>query len=380
MSGESKGPAENAAKPEQDYAAIVERLVSGEAVSWEEFNHHLAVQNAGAPRGPRPGERLLEFSLPDQSGAMRALSSLARERGLLIVVVRTSHWCGYCRNQLAALNHSVAKMRAAGFGVAAIAPDAPDLVGEFAQFAKLEYPLLADEGAAYVERLGLLNPNMSSSGRQNGGRVPYPGHILLDASGVVRASEFTDDLRHRLDGASLVFEHVNAEVGEVVGAASDDVLGAELILSSKVFQGGQDARGMVRVKIAPGWSIYPAEAPAPYQGARLAVASPVLESIVVAPLACGHEAIARCEGDVQFPLRLRLKWSPPVHGSRRLRGLSDELEKLQTPPGDYAVTAELKYQACSSDGVCLPPQTLTLEGFVSLAPDIGKTRPFFAGE
>ena len=60
MSGESKGPAENAAKPEQDYAAIVERLVSGEAVSWEEFNHHLAVQNAGAPRGPRPGERLLE--------------------------------------------------------------------------------------------------------------------------------------------------------------------------------------------------------------------------------------------------------------------------------------------------------------------------------
>ena len=146
----------------------------------------------------------------------------------MIVVVRTSHWCGYCRNQLAALNHSVAKMRAAGFGVAAIAPDAPDLVGEFAQFAKLEYPLLADEGAAYVERLGLLNPNMSSSGRQNGGRVPYPGHILLDASGVVRASEFTDDLRHRLDGASLVFEHVNAEVGEVVGAASDDVLGAEL--------------------------------------------------------------------------------------------------------------------------------------------------------
>ena len=42
--------------------------------------------------GPQVGERVPDFSLVDQSGATRTLSSLAGKNGLMLVFFRSADW------------------------------------------------------------------------------------------------------------------------------------------------------------------------------------------------------------------------------------------------------------------------------------------------
>jgi hypothetical protein len=42
--------------------------------------------------GPQVGERVPDFSLPDQSGRMRTLQSIMGPRGAMLVFVRSADW------------------------------------------------------------------------------------------------------------------------------------------------------------------------------------------------------------------------------------------------------------------------------------------------
>ena len=48
--------------------------------------------NDGYATGPDSGERIPEFALPDQSGAIRTLSDLAGSNGLFLVFHRSAEW------------------------------------------------------------------------------------------------------------------------------------------------------------------------------------------------------------------------------------------------------------------------------------------------
>jgi hypothetical protein len=53
---------------------------------------HLWATNGGYATGPDPGERIPEFALPDQSGAIRTLNDLAGPNGLFLVFHRSADW------------------------------------------------------------------------------------------------------------------------------------------------------------------------------------------------------------------------------------------------------------------------------------------------
>jgi hypothetical protein len=53
---------------------------------------HVWATNDGYATGPDPGERIPEFTLPDQSGALRTLHNLAGPNGLLLVFHRSADW------------------------------------------------------------------------------------------------------------------------------------------------------------------------------------------------------------------------------------------------------------------------------------------------
>jgi hypothetical protein len=50
------------------------------------------LENDGYATGPDPGERIPEFALPDQSGAIRTPSDLAGSNGLFLVFHRSADW------------------------------------------------------------------------------------------------------------------------------------------------------------------------------------------------------------------------------------------------------------------------------------------------
>jgi len=53
---------------------------------------HVRATNDGYATGPDPGQRIPEFALRDQSGAIRTLHDLAGPNGLFLVFHRSADW------------------------------------------------------------------------------------------------------------------------------------------------------------------------------------------------------------------------------------------------------------------------------------------------
>jgi len=68
------------------------RRAAGEPVSDEFYARHVAATNDGYAAGPEPGERIPDFTLPDQNGALRSLANLTGPGGLLLVFHRSADW------------------------------------------------------------------------------------------------------------------------------------------------------------------------------------------------------------------------------------------------------------------------------------------------
>ena len=69
-----------------------------------------------------------------------------------------------------------------------ISYDSVEILDGFAKKQKIEFPLLSDPDHKVIEAYGLTNKE--AKGKQEG--VPYPGTMILDKDGVIRAKLFFD--------------------------------------------------------------------------------------------------------------------------------------------------------------------------------------------
>lgn len=65
---------------------------AGEPVPAELQAKHVNATNDGYATGPEPGERIPDFSLPDQEGRQRSVANLTGPNGLLLVFHRSADW------------------------------------------------------------------------------------------------------------------------------------------------------------------------------------------------------------------------------------------------------------------------------------------------
>jgi peroxiredoxin len=81
--------------------------------------------------------------------------------------------------------------------VIAISYDSVEVLGKFADKRKITFPLLSDSGSKTIRAYGLLNKE--AKGKAEG--IPYPGTILIDKEGVIRAKLFLEGYkdRHSMD-------------------------------------------------------------------------------------------------------------------------------------------------------------------------------------
>ena len=68
-----------------------------------------------------------------------------------------------------------------------------DVLDTFAKKQKIEFALLSDPDHKVIEAYGLLNKE--AKGKQEG--IAYPGTMILDKDGVIRAKLFFDGYRER---------------------------------------------------------------------------------------------------------------------------------------------------------------------------------------
>ena len=68
------------------------RRAAGEPVPDELHAKHVNATNDHYATGPEPGQRIPDFALPDQHGALRSLTDLTGPNGLLLVFHRSADW------------------------------------------------------------------------------------------------------------------------------------------------------------------------------------------------------------------------------------------------------------------------------------------------
>jgi peroxiredoxin Q/BCP len=77
--------------------------------------------------------------------------------------------------------------------VVAISYDSVEVLAKFAEKQKITFPLLSDPDSKVIKDYGLLNKE--AKGKTEG--IPYPGTMLIDRDGVIRAKLFFDGYRER---------------------------------------------------------------------------------------------------------------------------------------------------------------------------------------
>jgi peroxiredoxin Q/BCP len=102
--------------------------------------------------------------------------------------------------QLVKLQKDLKDLNEAGVVVVGISYDPVEVLEKFATKSKIEFPLLSDPDHATIVAYGLLNKE--AKGKAEG--VPYPGTMILDKDGVIRAKLFFDGVVNRHGAAEVI--------------------------------------------------------------------------------------------------------------------------------------------------------------------------------
>jgi peroxiredoxin len=98
------------------------------------------------------------------------------------------------------LQADLAKIEAAGIQLVGVSYDSVEVLAGFAEKAKITFPLLSDPGSKTIIAYGL--PNKDAKGRTAG--IPYPGTMVIDRDGVIRAKLFHDGYKERHTPQDLI--------------------------------------------------------------------------------------------------------------------------------------------------------------------------------
>jgi len=124
------------------------------AKAYDELVERLKVLDQGQV-GPKLGELMPRFDLPDESGHLISLSSLL-QTGPVVMSINRGHWCPYCKlelRSLAAINNEIERL---GARVVSIMPDSERFTGAYITNNDLPFPVLSDIDLGYSLLLGLI--------------------------------------------------------------------------------------------------------------------------------------------------------------------------------------------------------------------------------
>jgi peroxiredoxin len=86
------------------------------------------------------------------------------------------------------LQRDLKKLEDGEVQVVGISYDPVDVLTKFAEKQKITFPLLSDPDSKTIKAYGLVNKE--AKGKTEG--IPYPGTMILDKEGVIRAKLFFD--------------------------------------------------------------------------------------------------------------------------------------------------------------------------------------------
>jgi peroxiredoxin len=188
-----------------DFAAAYDRLVT-----------HLDALDAGKI-GPRVGERMPDFLLPNQQGQLVSLNTFL-DSGVLVISINRGHWCPYCKLDLRALTEIAPDIRRLGAQLVSITPEKAQFTKQAIADNDFPFPVLSDVDLSYTLSLGLIfwvgaevKSLYADVGidleRYQGNRshfLPVAAKFIVGRDGTVKAREVNVDFRLRMDPKAII--------------------------------------------------------------------------------------------------------------------------------------------------------------------------------
>jgi peroxiredoxin len=105
--------------------------------------------------GPKIGEPMPDFILPDQNGHLVTLEVLCRE-GPVVLCFNRGHWCPYCQLALRTLAAADDDVRRLGGQIVSIVPERAQFSKKLSAANSLPFTVLSDVDLSYALSLGLV--------------------------------------------------------------------------------------------------------------------------------------------------------------------------------------------------------------------------------
>jgi peroxiredoxin len=162
--------------------------------------------------GPKIGEPMPDFILPDQRGHLVTLDALARN-GPVVLCFNRGHWCPYCQLALRALVAAHDDVRRLGAQVVSIVPERAQFSKKMTADNSLPFPVLSDVDLSYALSLGLVYwigaeikaiydaIGVDLANYQGNGNyfLPIAATFVVGADGIVADRHVDPDFRNRMD-------------------------------------------------------------------------------------------------------------------------------------------------------------------------------------
>ncbi len=159
----------------------------------------------------RVGQRAPGFALPSTHGDTLSLSS-ARGRPVVLAFVPSVH-CGYCREQLRAIQGVLPELRKRGAVVVAVSTDTRAVQRAVASDLGLAYPLLSEAPTTGQHPVGSAY-GVYHLDDQHPGPVDANSLFVIDPEGILRAAEVRR-------GRAMTGAEILALVDEALGLDGD---------------------------------------------------------------------------------------------------------------------------------------------------------------
>jgi len=198
------------------YRQSTVRLRPDIAKLYDELVARLNMIDAGEV-GPKVGEPLPPFHLPDQNGGLVSLAALLRT-GPAVVSINRGHWCPYCKLELRSLAAIHDEIRALGARVVSIMPDTASFTGGYISANALPFPVLSDIDLGYSLLLGLIfwvGPDVERlyqevgvdleryQGNQ-GHFLPMAAKFIVGQDGLIKARQVNIEFRERMEPEAVL--------------------------------------------------------------------------------------------------------------------------------------------------------------------------------
>ena len=200
-----KAVADEVSRLSPEFAGVVARMVA-----------RLEANGVGQ-NAPQVGERMPDFVLPDERGALVRLENLL-ERGPVVVSFHRGHWCPYCRLNADGLARIAPDLKRLGAQIVAISPETHQYGAELKAYANAPFPVLADVDNGYALELNLLfwvgdekREAMKAGGfdvepynGNNTWMLPVPATFVIGRDGLITARYIDPDYRRRMELDAII--------------------------------------------------------------------------------------------------------------------------------------------------------------------------------